>query len=269
MANSTSGESVMERFLRVLEVFDARQSSLTVSAIARRAELPLTSASRLVSNMVKHGVLEKLDGGQIRVGMRIWELSYRSSPTLRLREAALPFMNDILALVGHHVNLSVLDNGQVLYIERLSAHKATRSIALVANRLPLHTCSSGYVFLAHMATDEREESIAQALTKPTAQTITDPDELRQRLNEVKRLGYAHTAGIVVPGSTGIAVPIFDAQKKVAAALNVILPSGEERIELTFRALQMAGRAISRFIGQRSSSLTEWVELRQANEGGAG
>lgn len=100
MARSQSGESVMERVLRILEAFDAHNPVLTASDIARRADLPVTTAYRLVSELLELRLLERTEGRGIRVGVRIWELATRSSRVMRLRDVALPFMDDLHASYG-------------------------------------------------------------------------------------------------------------------------------------------------------------------------
>ena len=61
---------------------------------------------------------------QVRVGMRLWELGARASPTVSLRDAAMPFLEDVHAVVGHHAQLGVLDGEDVLFLERLTARDA-------------------------------------------------------------------------------------------------------------------------------------------------
>ncbi len=109
MARSTSGESVLERAVRILEVFDADHITVTITDIAERAGLPLSTASRLVDDLVGLGLLRRDEGRRVRIGVRLWELASRASPTLGLREAAMPFLEDVHAIVGHHVQLGVLD----------------------------------------------------------------------------------------------------------------------------------------------------------------
>ncbi|MET9793798.1 hypothetical protein [Streptomyces canus] len=67
--------------------------------------------------------------------MRMWELATRASPTLSLRNAAMPFMEGVHDVVGHHVQLAVLDGGEVLFLERLTAPGAVINYTRIAGRL--------------------------------------------------------------------------------------------------------------------------------------
>jgi DNA-binding IclR family transcriptional regulator len=142
-------ESVLSRAARILEAFSQDEPALTVSEIARRSGLHVATASRLVAELVAHGFLSRDDDRQVRIGVRLWELVTRASPTLSLRDTAMPFMEGVHDVVGHHVQLGVRDGDDVLFLERLSAPSAVINYTRVAGRLPLHASSSGLVLLAH------------------------------------------------------------------------------------------------------------------------
>ena len=120
MANSVSGDSVVDRVVRVISAFPEGVSSLQLSDLAARAGLPLATAHRLVRQLAAHGLLETGAGGTVRLGLRLWELVNRNSPTLALRQAAMPFMEDIQQVLNQNVNLAVLDGWEALFVERLS-----------------------------------------------------------------------------------------------------------------------------------------------------
>src|SRR5687768_4961489 len=102
MANSASGDSVVDRVVRVIAAFH-EGDTLQLSDVAARAGLPLTTAHRLVRQLVEHGLLDLREGGTVRPGLRLWELVNRNSPTLALRQAAMPFMEDIQQVLNQNV----------------------------------------------------------------------------------------------------------------------------------------------------------------------
>ena len=133
----------------------------------------------MVAELVRHGLLSRSDDGRrIRVGVRLWELGSRAAPTRGLREAALPFMEDLHTVIRHHVQLGVLDGQEVLFVERLSAREAVINVTEVAGRLPLHASSSGLVLLAHAAPEIQDAVLAGPLRAFTPATITSPGALR-------------------------------------------------------------------------------------------
>ncbi len=236
MANSRSGDSVIDRLVRVLATFDAEHTAQSPSNISRRAGLPASTGHRLVGELVSSGLLERDDEGRARVGMRLWELATRGSLALGLRQAALPAMERVQALVRQHTQLGVLDGDQVLFLERLSHPDAGANIARIAGRLPLHASSSGLVLLASAPPAVVERVLAAPIERLAPETIADPAALRRKLAEVRRLGHAVAPGSIEAVSTGVAVPIRD-RGSVVAALAVVLPRGDEsdRVVAVLRA----------------------------------
>ena len=85
MANSSSGESVLSRIVRIVGSFDDGKPGMGVAAIARRAGIPLATTHRLVAGLVDVGWLEHQANGEGRIGLRLWELVNRNSAVLGLR----------------------------------------------------------------------------------------------------------------------------------------------------------------------------------------
>jgi DNA-binding IclR family transcriptional regulator len=242
MANSRSGDSVIERVTRVLDSFQSERVSQTPAEIARRTGLPRSTAHRLVTELVGQGLLERDDEGQVRIGMRLWELTTRGSHALRLRQLALPFMEEVQAAVREHTQLGVLEHDEVLFLERLSARDAGANITRIAGRLPLHASSSGLVLLANAPSPFQERYLAGPLSPVSPETITDPELLRRKLSEVRRLGFSFAPGYIEAVSTGIAVPVSD-PSGVVAALSVVIPRRDDAPDAVVAILRKAAAGI--------------------------
>ena len=222
MANSPSGDTMTERLVRVLETFTTERTVQTAAEIGRRAGLPSSTAHRIVDELVGAGLLERDDDRRIRLGMRLWELALRGSSALRLRQAALPFMQEVQRQVREHTQLAVLEQDEALFLERLSHPDAGANITRVAGRLPLHASSSGLVLLAHADPAPRERVLSRPLRPLARETVTDADALRRILASIRRQGFGVAPGTVETVSTGVAVPLRSAGE-VVAALSVVLP----------------------------------------------
>lgn len=248
MANSPSGDSVISRVVRLLSAFDRQHPTMPLSGLARRASLPLTTTHRLVDELVTHGLIERSPDGELRIGIRLWELGARGSLAPSLQEIALPFMEDVQAAVRQNTTLAVLDRGELLYVVRLSSPDSALDAAHIAQRFPLHAASSGLVLLAFSPRSFQDEVLAGPLEKVTDETGTDPATLRRLLAEIRHRGFAAIPGIAVPDWTGIAVPVFGAGNTIAAALNATVPRDEANVPYTLPALLTAARGISRVLG---------------------
>ncbi|MBX3195665.1 MAG: IclR family transcriptional regulator [Microbacteriaceae bacterium] len=256
MANSRSGDSVIDRVTRVLASFDTTRTGQTVAQIARRTGLPSSTAHRLVADLAAAGWLERDDDGTIRIGMRLWELTTRGSLALGLRQAALPHMETVQTALRQHTQLAVREDDAVLFLERLSAPGAASNIARIAGRLPLNASSSGLVLLAAADPETQERILAAPLTALTPETIAEPAELRRKLAEVRRLGYAAAPGSIELEATGIAVPVRHGND-VVAALGVVVPRSQGDHERIVRLLREAADGIreSLQVASRSTGIS--------------
>ena len=223
MANSPSGEALIERIVRVLESFDSKRTALTAAQIARRTGLPSSTAYRLVNDLVAQGLLERDGNRQLTIGLRLWELALRGSPALGLRQAAQPFMSALNARLGQHIQLGVLDGSEVLFIERLSAPGASANITKIAGRLPVNASSSGLVLLAWARPEQQAAALAGPLPSYTRLTPATPATVRALLPQIRQSGFAVATGTIEEVSTGIAVPVLDAAGRCIAALSAVLP----------------------------------------------
>ncbi|MGY1693178.1 IclR family transcriptional regulator [Geodermatophilus sp. SYSU D01105] len=254
MTDAASRDNLLTRAVRILEAFDADHRAMPVAALARRAGLPTPTAYRLVDQLVELGVLERAPSRQVRIGRRLWELASRSSETVGLRDAAMPYMDDLHAVVKQHTQLAVLEGDEVLYLERKSSRGAeVVNITRTASRLPAHSCSSGLVLLAHASAGAQERVLSSQLRRMTPLTVTDPAELRRLLAETRYRGYAVVRGWVHEEAAGVAVPIWGPDGEVVAALSVIIPNDEARPAAVIPALLATARGIGRALATSGRS----------------
>jgi DNA-binding IclR family transcriptional regulator len=237
---------MLDRFVRILSAFDASRRTMSVATLARRADVPLATAYRLVENMVRRDLLSRSGDGQISLGLRLWELASRSSPARDLREAAMPFMEDIQAVVRQHTQLAVLRDDEVLFIERLSSPGSVVNQASIAGRLPVHRTSSGVVLLAFAPAHVQEAYLTR---HPDAGVGLDAVsyDFRQLLARVRQQGFAALDGLVDAETSGVAVPVLAPGQgtTAVAALSVVVPLLGDRLHGIIPVLMTGARGISR------------------------
>ncbi|GAA2033634.1 IclR family transcriptional regulator [Yaniella flava] len=250
MANSSSGESLISRAVRVLGALsDQKTKGKNVRETARLAGLPVSTTHRILSELEVEGLVSRDPaGGGWRHGTRLWEMVRKGAPLEGLREASVPAMEDLVASFEVHVSLGVLDRNEVLYIERFAPHELTKNISAVAGRLAVHATSAGLALMASASVSEQALLLSRNLEKFTASTSTNPNELRRHLAQIRRDGFCVSAGTVIQESTGISVPIFGGAGNAIAALSVIVPIEEENVERYVPHLKFASKAIQRHLG---------------------
>jgi DNA-binding IclR family transcriptional regulator len=244
--------SVTSRALALLGAFDSEHRSLTLSALARRADLPLATAHRLVAELTAWGALDRQPGGEYVVGRRLWDLGMLAPVQAGLRQAASPFLHDLYGTTLATVHLAVRDTTKVLYIDRLSGHVSVPVVSRVGSRLPMHTTGVGKVLLAY-APDDVVAEVLRKLTRVTPYTITQPARLMEQLRRVRTEGFATTGEEMSLGACSVAVPVRGADGDVAAALGIVVPDlRRERVRLV-SALQVAAHGIARTLATMPST----------------
>ncbi|GAA5201932.1 IclR family transcriptional regulator [Arthrobacter gyeryongensis] len=245
-AAARQAASVTSRALALLGTFDTEHSVQSLSAMARRAGLPVATAHRLAGELVAWGGLEKLHG-EYRVGQRIWRLGLLAPAQQNIAEVAAPFMQDVLFVTHNVVNLFILDGQEVLLVERMSGTGAGQPFRRVGARLPLHASAAGKIMLAYGAKDLFSSAV-QRLEPHTPRTITSPVVLAAEIERVRASGYATTEEEAGPDNYGLAVPVFLPNKQVVAALGIVTRGRPAPVGTVVPVLNIAARGIARRLG---------------------
>ncbi|MGH9028969.1 MAG: IclR family transcriptional regulator [Acidimicrobiales bacterium] len=244
------GVSVTSRALTLLGCFDANHVRLRLSELARRSDLPLGTAHRLVGELVAWGALVRTSSGAYEVGQRIWELGLLTPVPSGLRQIAAPFLQDVYRATFATVHFAVREGTNALYLDRISGNDSVPVVSRVGGRLPLHTTGVGKVLLAHAPEDVRERVLGH-LTRMTRHSIIDAEILEEELRAVRKDGYAHTQEEMSLGACSLAVPVRSGDSDVVAALGVVVASLERDRARFVAALNVAANGIQRGIAGRA------------------
>ena len=233
------------RTFAVLEAFTPERPSLGLSEIARRTGLPLSTTHRLLAELCAAGALERDGGGTYRVGLRLWEIASLAPRGVPLREAALPFLEDLYEVTHENVQLGVREGHDVIYIERIAGRRAVGVLTRVGGRFPLHASGIGLVLLAHAPERVQREVLEERLQRFSEYTITDPARLKRVLAQVRRDGVAVSDRQVTNDAVSVAAPITDGRGEVIAALSIVAKAGDTVAARLAPAVRAAALGTSR------------------------
>jgi DNA-binding IclR family transcriptional regulator len=240
----TPGESVASRLLAVLGCFDVERPELSLTGIAELTGLPLSTARRLILELVDWGGLERLANGQYRVGIRLWQIGSTAPRQRDLREAALPYMHDLYEATQENVQLVVLDGTEALCLEKISGAASVDTLTEVGGRLPLHATSVGKVLLAYSPPALLRAVVAKGLARVTPRTIVAPGRLANGLAEIRRTGIAFAYEEMTVGVISVAAPISQAGDHPLAALGIVARA-DAKLDRLAPALRTATLSLSR------------------------
>lgn len=223
---------------RVVDLL-AERGELGVSEIGRRLDLTTATAHRLVSTLVGTGLVERNpDTRRYRLGTKILVLAQQVRGRLGVRDALRPMLEKLAADTNETVNLGVLRDGDIVYLEKIDSNELFRIEIQVGAKVPAYCTGLGKAILASLPADELGAYLTDL--KPTAHTpatITSKRRLKEELDAVRKQGYAVDRGELLADVWCVAVPIVDADGRPVAALSVSAPRSrfEARSERFVRA----------------------------------
>ncbi|NHD18892.1 MULTISPECIES: IclR family transcriptional regulator [Actinopolyspora] len=239
-----SGRTVTGRAFSVLGAFDAESPRLSLTEISQRADVPLATAHRLVGELEAWGALRRESDGRYAIGLRLWELGLLAPVHTGLRNAAMPYMQQLHEQTGANVQLAVRDGPEAVYVEKLSGRRSIPILSRSGGRLPLHPTGVGKVLLAHAPREVVQDYCARGLARYTPYTVAEPGRLVRELAGVRQRDFARTAEEMTFGSCSVAVPVRE-EGEVVAALGLVVQTSQAEVAKLVRALVPAAEAVGR------------------------
>jgi len=238
----------LERGLAVIRAFDAEHRELRLTEVAERTGLTRAAARRFLLTLVELGYVDA-DGGRFSLRPRVLDLGYSYLSGLSFQEIAQPHMEGLVHELNESSSISVLDDTDVVYVLRVPTRRIMSITLAVGTRLPAYATSMGRVLLASLPPQELESRLKQITPRRlTPHTLTTKKALREELDRVREQGFAMVDQELEEGLRSAAVPIIDADARVAA-LNISVHAGRTGMaELRDRflpRLQATAQAIER------------------------
>jgi DNA-binding IclR family transcriptional regulator len=253
-ASPARGTRVLDRSLTMLFELADSDRPLPITELAQRADLPSSTAYRLIDELEGHGLIERDDAG-LGLGLRILELARRIEDHLApgLLEPARGIMRE---LAREHDETVLLTAPAGRYAIGLDAVEPPRPVRLSLGRwrvAPMYLGASGKILLAFLAPRSAERVFAAVDGEVTASGHpVEVESLRRELAEVREAGVAVTHGELDRGVSGVAAPLLAARGRPVAGLTLAGPTDRigPRTERLSEAVREAARAIERALPER-------------------
>jgi IclR family transcriptional regulator, KDG regulon repressor len=209
--------------LALLEALARDGNPCGVSELARQLQLTKSNVHRLLQTLNDRGYVRNLGAsGRYEVTLKLWELGVAVLDKLDVKQVAFEPMERLVGMTGETVHLSILDHGDVVYIDKVDSPQPVRAYSKIGGRAPAYCVATGKALLA-FADSAVVDAVARELRRYTPSTITDANELRAELRRVVGAGYAINRGEWREGVCGVAAPIRDARGSVIAAIGISGP----------------------------------------------
>lgn len=244
----------LARGLSILSAFSEEKPALSLTDISQHLQLNKTTVFRLLSTLESLGYLQRDEQTKLyRPALEVLRLGFVVLSDLEVREVAGPYLQALVDEVGETVNLAVLDNQEVVYIERVGSKRMLNVYRPIGSRLPAYCTSTGKSLLAFLPQEQLEAILAAATwVAHTETTITTPEALKENLALVRQRGFADSNGEMIPELRAVAAPIRRNDGQVVACVNISVPSHrvtyQELIDKLGPRVVSTGQRISEALG---------------------
>jgi DNA-binding IclR family transcriptional regulator len=242
---------VIDRMMGLLGALSRHATPANLKQLASETRLHPSTAHRILSVMVGNRLVDRIEPGTYRLGIRLLELGTLVRSRISVREEALPHMQSLHQALGETINLSVRHDDEVVYIERISDNSSMmRVVQIIGARAPLHITAVGKVFLAEDGPEKCANYARRTgLPRYTDNTLTDADALGKELERVRRQGYAFDNEEAEKGVSCIGAGIYNDEGRLVAGLSVSAPS--DRLNRMWASqVRQTAEGISRAIGHQ-------------------
>lgn len=219
---------VIDKATAILEIL-SEEESLTVSEIAERINLPIPTAYRILTALVKPGLLEKdVKTKGYHLGWNLLYLGARAQALCNQNyylSAMHPFLETISRETGETCTLGALAGNRVICLDKIDGSGLIRIISQVGRELPWNAAAPAKAILAWQKPKHREALLkGKEFIRYTDRTITDLDTYLAELEQVKKDGYALCVDEMEVGHLAIAAPVFDRANHVSISLSILGPT---------------------------------------------
>jgi DNA-binding IclR family transcriptional regulator len=219
----------VRRVIEVLnDVVDAREPQRLVD-LSKRRNIPLSSTQVIVRELVACGMLRQTSDKRYEPGSQFIGLAARVGLRLQLAVLARPRVAALVREIDEDVYLALAQDDGMVYVEsHLASQKARLQIPLGEPR-PLHATAAGQLFLAFQNPDRQRQLLqpheiaSGGFERLTLNTITNPERLEERLELIRRIGYAETDGESIEGIIAYCGPIFGKDGNLVGGITIGVP----------------------------------------------
>jgi IclR family pca regulon transcriptional regulator len=210
----------LARGLQVLEAFGKNATRHSIASAALATQLDRATVRRCLLTLTQLGYVD-YDGKFFSLTHRILRLGTSYLVALPLAHLVQPMLDSLSQRVGQSTSVSILDGEDIVFIARAVQRRVMAVALMPGSRLPAYCTSMGRVLLAAQADEEVRHILRDHPLAPMSpKTVTDPDEILQRIERARERGYATNDQEIELGFRSISVPLVNARGQTVAALNI-------------------------------------------------
>src|SRR5580700_12026845 len=147
---------VISKVLRILEALQGSSSGLGLKAICDQTGINKSTAHRFLKHLERERYLLRTESGAYLIGPRLSQMSARGNQGATLQAVARPVLWELWKSTQETVNLAVLDQGTVLYVDVMESPHEFRLSSRVGTRRSVHVTALGKALVAFLPKETRQ-----------------------------------------------------------------------------------------------------------------
>jgi IclR family acetate operon transcriptional repressor len=246
----------VDRALLLLETIAEAGGEATLTDLATRTGLNISTCHHLLATLIKRGFAAKVPGRRLyALGVRILYLGH-ACLQVDLPRRAQPHLEKINQATGETVHLAALQGDAVVTLAVREARHAVRVDTGKIGKIEApHATSVGKAILAWLPEDEIRRIVGKSMKRFTEKTITEFPAFIESLRVVRRNGYAVDREEFLPGVICVGAAIRDQAGTVVGAISASTPAmraSEDHVALMRNEVVASARALSAEFGEPGS-----------------
>jgi DNA-binding IclR family transcriptional regulator len=232
LAKSPYQVQVIDRALSILDMLSAQGPDLALGEISEKLELHKSTVHRLIMVLERHKLIERnASSGRYRLGLKLFELGTKALAQLNLRDRARPFLERLVLETSETVHLCVLDDSEVVYLDKVEPERSVRMATSVGRRNPAHCTAVGKAMMAYLPLAQVESIVRkQGMKAITSNTITSFLELKKELAAIRERGYSVDNEEIEEGVRCVGCVVQNFSGEPVAAISISGPAFRVTLE---------------------------------------
>jgi len=215
----------VERALDILLCFSRQTPQLTMTQIAERLGMNKSAVHRHLATLERMRFVQRDPAtGVYRLGVRLLQMAYLTLEGNDLRRVAAPLLRRLCDEYRETVDLAVLDDTDVVFLEVIESPQRVKLAAAVGQRLPAFATASGKAILAFMPEEAVLRILHRGMPFTTEHAARSPEVLLEDLRQTRERGFALALQEYEYGINAVAAPILDPSQQPIAAVAVAGPA---------------------------------------------
>ncbi|MCF3172409.1 IclR family transcriptional regulator [Streptomyces sioyaensis] len=213
----------VDRALSILPLLAEGPANL--EQVAGRLGVHKSTALRLLRTLHEHGMVYRQADQRYRLGARLFALAQQAAEHLDVREIAHPHLVALNETCGHTVHLAVLEENEVLYIDKVESRYPVRMYSRIGKPVAITVAAVAKLLLADLPGPERR-ALAEKLDYPryTPRSTPDATAFLAELATVRAQGWATDLGGHEESINCVGAPVRGTDGRVVAAMSVSAPN---------------------------------------------